>query len=79
MIAVHPANWRLLQAAAESYLLLNEHFGSIVAGKFHRGQQRRAAGSARTSAIAPAPSSSWSPGLIAPAPTPIGARPGGTS
>ena len=31
------ANWRLLQAAAESYLLDDEHQGSIVAGKFNRG------------------------------------------
>ena len=40
VIAVHRANWRLLQAAAESYLNDGEHYGFIVAGKFHRGQHR---------------------------------------
>jgi uncharacterized protein YfaS (alpha-2-macroglobulin family) len=39
-VAVHPRNWRLLQAAAESYLEDNQHLGMIVGGKFHRGQQR---------------------------------------
>ena len=34
------ANWRLLQAAAESYLNDAQHFGFIVAGKFHRGRHR---------------------------------------
>ena len=47
VVAVHPANWRLLQAAAETYFLANEHWGAIVAGKFHRGERAdgRAAGS----------------------------------
>ena len=38
VIAVHAANWRLLEAAAQSYLLDDQHFGMIVAGKFHRGR-----------------------------------------
>ncbi|MFI5455840.1 MAG: alpha-2-macroglobulin [Isosphaerales bacterium] len=37
VIAVHQGNWRLLQAAAESYLNDAQHFGFIVAGKFVRG------------------------------------------
>jgi len=37
VIQVHKNNWRLLQAAAESYLNDPEHFGFIVAGEFHRG------------------------------------------
>ena len=41
-VAAHKANWRLLQAAAESYLSSIEHDGAIVAGKFRRGE--RAAG-----------------------------------
>ncbi len=40
VVAVHPANWRLLKAAAESYLNDPEHFGFITAGKFHRGHHR---------------------------------------
>jgi uncharacterized protein YfaS (alpha-2-macroglobulin family) len=40
VVAVHPANWRLLQAVAESYFNDPHHVGSIVAGKFHRGQFR---------------------------------------
>ena len=40
VIAAHKGNWRLLQAAAEIYLNDAEHYGFIVAGKFHRGQQR---------------------------------------
>jgi uncharacterized protein YfaS (alpha-2-macroglobulin family) len=39
-ISVHKANWRLLQAAAESYFKDPEHRGFIVAGKFQRGQHR---------------------------------------
>src|SRR5271165_5023663 len=39
VLAVHQANWRLLQAAAETYLNLDAPFGTIVTGKFHRGQQ----------------------------------------
>ena len=37
VIEVHNGNWRLIQAAAESYLNDPEHYGFIVAGKFHRG------------------------------------------
>ncbi len=40
VVAVHQANWRLLQAAAESYLNDAQHSGFIVAGKFHRGRHR---------------------------------------
>jgi uncharacterized protein YfaS (alpha-2-macroglobulin family) len=40
VIEVHKQNWRLLQAAAESYRDDSLHFGFIVAGKFHRGQHR---------------------------------------
>ena len=39
-IAVHHANWRLLHAAAESYLDDSEHAGFIIAGKFQRGGHR---------------------------------------
>lgn len=39
VIAVHAGNWRLLHAAAESYLTI-EHWGYRVAGKFHRGGKR---------------------------------------
>ena len=35
----HKENWRLLQAAAESYSQ-NTHWGYLVAGKFHRGSHR---------------------------------------
>ncbi len=38
-IRIHAKNWRLLWAAAESYLSY-ENFGFIVAGKFYRGQHR---------------------------------------
>ncbi|HLQ45779.1 MAG TPA: alpha-2-macroglobulin, partial [Planctomycetaceae bacterium] len=38
-IEVHKANWRLLQAAAQSYLSI-EHNGVIIAGKFQRGPHR---------------------------------------
>src|SRR5262249_41340003 len=37
VIAVHKDNWRLLQAAAESYLDDAQHFGVLVAGNFQRG------------------------------------------
>jgi len=40
VIEVHKGNWRLIQAAAESYLNGPEHYGFIVAGEFHRGQHR---------------------------------------
>ena len=39
VIAAHAGNWRLLLAAAQSYLS-GEHYGYIVAGKFNRGYQR---------------------------------------
>ncbi|MCC7084627.1 MAG: alpha-2-macroglobulin [Pirellulales bacterium] len=39
VIKVHAKNWRLLMAAAETYLNY-EHFGYIVAGKFSRGPKR---------------------------------------
>lgn len=38
-IAVHSGNWRLLEAAAESYINY-EHYGFMVAGKFYRGNKR---------------------------------------
>jgi len=38
-IAVHKANWRLLQAAAESYYSEN-HNGFMIAGEFQRGHHR---------------------------------------
>ncbi len=40
VVAVHQANWRLLQAAAETYLDTQRHEGFIVAGKFYRGQHQ---------------------------------------
>jgi alpha-2-macroglobulin len=39
-VAAHPQNWRLLQAEAASYLNDAQHFGSIIAGKFERGDRR---------------------------------------
>ncbi len=39
VIETHKANWRLLQAAAQSYLTI-EHNGVIIAGKFQRGPHR---------------------------------------
>jgi hypothetical protein len=36
-VAVHQRNWRLLEAAAASYLDEAQHFGTMIAGKFHRG------------------------------------------
>jgi uncharacterized protein YfaS (alpha-2-macroglobulin family) len=39
LIDKHFDNWRLLQAAAGSYSQ-NNHWGFMVAGKFHRGQHR---------------------------------------
>lgn len=39
VVAAHPRDWRLLQAAAES-LLAGPHHGFIVAGEFQRGNQR---------------------------------------
>ncbi|MGO8898039.1 MAG: alpha-2-macroglobulin family protein, partial [Isosphaeraceae bacterium] len=40
VIEVHKGNWRLLEAAAQSYLNDPEHYGFIVAGEFHRGPHR---------------------------------------
>jgi alpha-2-macroglobulin len=39
VIDVHKNNWRLLEAAANSYISV-EHHGFIVAGKFYRGNRR---------------------------------------
>ena len=39
VIKVHGKNWRLLMAAADSYLNI-DHFGFIIAGKFTRGPHR---------------------------------------
>ncbi len=39
VIEAHKDNWRLLQAAAQSYLTI-EHNGVIIAGKFQRGPHR---------------------------------------
>ncbi len=39
VIEVHKNNWRLLWAAAQSYMD-REHYGFIVAGKFYRGNKR---------------------------------------
>jgi alpha-2-macroglobulin len=38
-IQAHAGNWRLLQAAAESYFTV-DHQGFLVAGRFERGQKR---------------------------------------
>jgi uncharacterized protein YfaS (alpha-2-macroglobulin family) len=41
VIDAHKTNWRLLEVAAESYVSNRiEHYGFIVAGKFHRGNKR---------------------------------------
>jgi uncharacterized protein YfaS (alpha-2-macroglobulin family) len=42
VIRIHQENWRLLESAADIYLH-GTHRGSIIAGKFVRGQQRRPA------------------------------------
>ena len=39
VIHAHAKNWRLLSAAAESYLSY-DNYGFIIAGKFYRGQHR---------------------------------------
>src|SRR5206468_3287873 len=39
VIVVHKDNWRLLDAAAQTYVT-TEHYGYIVAGKFYRGHRR---------------------------------------
>jgi alpha-2-macroglobulin len=38
-VTTHAAHWRVLKAAAETYLEL-EHFGQRIAGEVHRGQRR---------------------------------------
>ena len=38
VIDLHQANWRLLWAAAETYLH-GEHYGFLIAGKFYRGNR----------------------------------------
>ena len=40
VIALHQDNWRLLEAAAASCLDDTQHFGTMIAGKFHRGGNR---------------------------------------
>ncbi len=40
VIGLHKDNWRLLQAAAMSYVNDAVHFGFIIASEFHRGQHR---------------------------------------
>jgi uncharacterized protein YfaS (alpha-2-macroglobulin family) len=40
VVTAHKGNWRLLEAAAESYLDDDPHTGFIVAGKFQRGSNR---------------------------------------
>jgi uncharacterized protein YfaS (alpha-2-macroglobulin family) len=40
VIQAHAKNWRLLETAAQSYVLSNQHQGFIVAGEFSRGQRR---------------------------------------
>jgi uncharacterized protein YfaS (alpha-2-macroglobulin family) len=40
VIHAHQANWRLLQAAAESYLNDADHGGEVVAGAFQRGRHQ---------------------------------------
>ena len=44
VIEVHKDNWRLLEAAAESYLNGQRQFGFIVAGEFHRESDQGADG-----------------------------------
>ena len=39
VIDAHKDNWRLLQAAAQTYMN-TEHYGFMIAGKFERGQHR---------------------------------------
>src|SRR5437899_810130 len=40
VIELHKSNWRLLHAAAETYLNSPFHYGFKVAGKFYRGNKR---------------------------------------
>ena len=40
VIALHQDNWRMLEAAAASCLDDTQHFGTMIAGKFHRGGNR---------------------------------------
>jgi uncharacterized protein YfaS (alpha-2-macroglobulin family) len=39
LVAVHPANWRMLWVAARAYIQL-PHFGYVIAGRFERGHHR---------------------------------------
>ena len=39
VIEVHADNWRLLWAAAQSYMSV-DHYGVLVAGQFERGRRR---------------------------------------
>jgi uncharacterized protein YfaS (alpha-2-macroglobulin family) len=39
VIDVHKKNWRLLESAAQSYANV-QHWGFMIAGKYHRGQHR---------------------------------------
>src|SRR5271155_4387928 len=39
VIAAHAKNWRLLQAAADS-IQRDMHYGFLIGGEFHRGNQR---------------------------------------
>ena len=67
VIAVHKDNWRLLQAAAESYLTRrNTTASSSPASSIAASIGAAAATSARTSATGPARCSSWSRAWIAP-------------
>src|SRR5262249_42967700 len=38
-VATHKSNWQLLAEVAKSYIGV-QHFGYMVGGEFHRGQQR---------------------------------------
>jgi len=40
VIQAHAKNWRLLETAAQSYVMTNQHQGFIVAGQFYRGNKR---------------------------------------
>ena len=71
-VAAHQGNWRLLQAAAETYLFSNEHWGAIIAGRFHRGERQNGQVAGSYSAIGSAPCSSCSRDSMPPDLTPTG-------
>ena len=72
VIEVHKDNWRLLEAAAQSYLNTQEHYGIIVAGKFVRGQVHEVDSTSTCwSAIGSGPCNSCFRGWNAPGRTPI--------